>query len=121
MIAKLERTLSYKTSGRHLKKSNQLSLPHQDDCKTRKDTKSQDIRKTIKVKQPTLSLPQQDDCKTRKDTKLQDIRKTIKVNQPTLLLSKMIAKLETTLTVARHEEDNKSKATNSLLARSLQN
>ena len=28
----------------------------------------QDTRKTNKVKQPALSLPRQDDCKTRKDT-----------------------------------------------------
>ena len=30
---------SQKTSGRQLKQSNQLSLPRQDDCKTRKDDK----------------------------------------------------------------------------------
>ena len=30
---------------------------------------SQDTRKTNKAKQPTLSLPNQDDCRTRMDTK----------------------------------------------------
>ena len=30
---------------------------------------SQDTRKTIKAKQPALSLPHQDDCNTRTDTK----------------------------------------------------
>ena len=29
----------YKTPGRQIKQSNQLSLPHQDDCNTRTDTK----------------------------------------------------------------------------------
>ena len=32
-----QRNNSHKTSGRQLKKSNQLSLPRQDDIKTRKD------------------------------------------------------------------------------------
>ena len=31
---------NYKTPGRQTKQSNQLSLPHQDDCKTRMDIKS---------------------------------------------------------------------------------
>ena len=30
---------SHKTPGRQTEKSNQLSLPHQDNCKTRKDTR----------------------------------------------------------------------------------
>ena len=30
---------SHKTSGKQLKQSNQLSLPHQNGCKTSKDTK----------------------------------------------------------------------------------
>ena len=34
-----QNTNSHKTSRRQLKQSNQLSLPRQDDCKTRKDTK----------------------------------------------------------------------------------
>ena len=29
----------HETPGRHIKESNQLSLPHQDDCNTRTDTK----------------------------------------------------------------------------------
>ena len=29
----------HETSGRQIKQSNQLSLPHQDDCNTRTDTK----------------------------------------------------------------------------------
>ena len=35
-----QHTSSHKTSGRQLKWRNQLSLPQQDDCKTRKDTKT---------------------------------------------------------------------------------
>ena len=31
-----QNTDCHKTSGRQLKESNQLSLPHQDDCKTRR-------------------------------------------------------------------------------------
>ena len=30
---------NHETPGRHTKQSNQLSLPHQDDCKTRMDIK----------------------------------------------------------------------------------
>ena len=30
---------THETPGRHTKQSNQLSLPHQDDCKTRRDIK----------------------------------------------------------------------------------
>ena len=33
-----QNTNSHKTSGKQLKQNNQLSLPLQDDCKTRKDT-----------------------------------------------------------------------------------
>ena len=35
-----EQQNNYKTPGRQTKQSNQLSLPHQDDCKTRMDIKS---------------------------------------------------------------------------------
>ena len=34
-----QKTNSHKTPGRQLKQNNQLSLPHQDICKNRKDTK----------------------------------------------------------------------------------
>ena len=36
---KQQNSNSHKAPGRQLKQSNQLSLPHQDDCKIRKDTK----------------------------------------------------------------------------------
>ena len=34
----------HETSGRQIKQSNQLSLPHQDDCNTRMDTKSRSTK-----------------------------------------------------------------------------
>ena len=34
----LQNTNSHKTSGRQLKQNNKLPLPHQDDCKAKKDT-----------------------------------------------------------------------------------
>ena len=37
--------------------------------RTKEQQQPQETRKTNKVKQPVLSLPPQDDCKTRKDTK----------------------------------------------------
>ena len=40
----------HKTPGRQAKQSNQLSLPHQDDCKTRMDIKLSTIKRTtIKI------------------------------------------------------------------------
>ena len=42
---------NHETPGRHTKQSNQLSLPHQDDCKTRRDIK----RRTTKHRRITES------------------------------------------------------------------
>ena len=45
----------HKTPGRQIKQSNQLSLPHQDDCNTRTDTK----QRTINIEQlqtPTMGV-----------------------------------------------------------------
>ena len=46
---------NHETTGRHTKQSNQLSLPHQDDCKTRRDIK----KRTSKIEQlqnPTIGV-----------------------------------------------------------------
>ena len=37
----------HETPGRQIKESNQLSLPHQDDCNTRTDTKQRTKHRTI--------------------------------------------------------------------------
>ena len=48
-----QNTNSHKTSGRQLKQSNQLSLSHQDHCKTREDTKYWHNKTQTKHKTPT--------------------------------------------------------------------
>ena len=45
----------YETPGRQIKHSNQLSLPHQDDCNTRMDIK-QRIKNIEQLQTPTMGV-----------------------------------------------------------------
>ena len=48
---------NHKTPGRQTKQSNQLSLPHQDDCKNRRDIKKRTTKhRTISESNPTMGV-----------------------------------------------------------------
>ena len=46
----------YETQGRQIKQSNQLSLPHQDDCNTRIDIKHYVQQKIEQLQTPTMGV-----------------------------------------------------------------
>ena len=47
----------HETPGRHIKQSNQLSLPHQDDCNTRMDISTCNVQQNIEQLQtPTMRV-----------------------------------------------------------------
>ena len=52
---------NHETPGRQTKQSNQLSLPHQDDCNTRRD-----IKQPTNKKETSLSGPKENSAKPRK-------------------------------------------------------
>ena len=65
-----ELNINHETPGRQTKQSNQLSLPHQDDCKTRIDTMQRTTKHKTTIEPHNGSNNQQQNHRLRMDSSL---------------------------------------------------